>query len=193
MRGPEVRFNKNGWVPFDPTPSPNSPWAMRYGSVSLATGFQQVIRSRFMDIFIEAPGRALGDISGFGGPLLLLVPAGAVLAVLAWLLSRRTRRRGRWHERPKIAYTALSGKQRAEVLKLYQQALRQLRRQGQPVRLAHQTPQEYLASVSWHDGERQQALQRLTEWASSAAYDPDPLPDDLHHRARRLLAQLVGG
>ena len=72
---------------------------------------------------------------------------------------------------------------------LYRQALSQLRRQGQPARLAHQTPQEYLAPVSWDDSDRQQALERLTEWAYSAAYDPGPLPDDL---ARRLLAQLAG-
>ena len=189
----EVRFKKHGWVPFDPTPSPNFPWAMGYGNVSLATGFQQVIRSHFMDIFIGGPGRALGDISGFGGPILLLVPAGAAIAILAWFALRRTRRRTPGYEGSDIAYTALADNQRAEVLKVYRQALRQPRRQGQPVRLAHQTPQEYLASVSWGDSGQQQALERLTEWASSAAYDPGPLPDDLAHRARRLLTQLVSG
>ena len=88
-------------------------------------------------------------------------------------------------------YTRLAGPGRAQVRTVYQQALQRLHRRGHPPRLPRQTPQEYLASVSWKEGEHLEAFQQLSHWASAAAYDPTPLPDDLPQRARELLELLT--
>ena len=76
----EIRFEDHGWVPFDPTPAPTSPWAMGFGNASLAAGFQQVLRSGFMSLVVEAPGRMLSNVASFqsSGPILValtLLPA----------------------------------------------------------------------------------------------------------------------
>ena len=190
----EVRFEEHGWVPFDPTPQPDSPWAMGFGDASLAMGFQQVIRNGFMGLVIEAPGRALGDIASFQGPGLLLGATAVVLVSLAgtvvWLARHHSRRRGSGKERPASPYTLLAGAGRTELRKVYQQALQRLHRQGHPPPLAHQTPREYLASLPWNEREPMEAFRRLSEGASAAAYNPGPLADDLPQQAWQWLRQL---
>ena len=190
----EVRFEKYGWVPFDPTPAPNSPWATGYGDVSLAQGFQQVIRSGLVSFAVDAPGRMLNSLVNFQGARSFVAATWLLLTGLAgilWLLRwQRSRRRNGMGKEPNSRYTALAGPGRTEIRRAYQRALRLLRRRGYPPRLPHQTPQEYLAWVSRDEGAPDEPFRQLTQLASAAAYDSRPLPDDLPLKAGDLLKQL---
>ena len=189
----EVRFERSGWVPFDPTPHPNSPWALGAGNSFLALGLQQALRNTIGGFIIDAPA---GAVSGLGS-ILGEMPGAAVMALavgvlagllalpLRWLLRGRHRARGE-EVRP---YSALPGRGREQMRQVYGDALRLLRKRGPP-RLAHQTAHEYQAMVSSERPELGGALLRLTEWATAAAYDPAPFPEAMPEEARRLLREM---
>ena len=188
--GVEVKFRRFGWVAFDPTPSPNSPWALGFGDTGLAVGLQQFLRAGFLGLMMDAPSRAFGNIAtplaGLGVGTAL-----AVAAAVALLALRRARRSGA-AAKGSFAYSRLAGARREEMRRVYRQAVEVLQRGDQPLRLAHQTPYEYAASVSWADGESKEAFRQLSEWVAKAAYDPVPLPEELLTRARELLRRLAG-
>ena len=124
----EIRFERCSWVPFDPTPAPNSLWAMGFGSASLALGFQQILHSAFIGFAIEAPAKALGSMARLQDPGLLLGAVSLIFAsltgVLALLLWRRSRRQSNGKRESTNPYTLLVGPGRTEVRKAYKQALR---------------------------------------------------------------------
>ena len=186
----EVKFRRYGWVAFDPTPSPNSPWALGFGDTGLAVGLQQIFRTGFLGLMMDAPSRVVGNVvtplAGLG-----VAAALAVVVAAAFLVVRRTRRHG-VASRRSFTYSLLAGTRREEMRRVYRQAVEGLQRRGQPLRLAHQTPYEYAESVSWSDGESKEAFRQLSEWVARAAYDPVPLPEELLRRARDLLGRLAG-
>ena len=187
----EVKFTKHGWVAFDPTPSPNSPWALGFGDTGLAVGFQQLLRTGFAGLLVDAPGRALGEVATPQAGLLLAIGAAvAVVAAMAWLLLRRADRR-RDDGGSDLAYSRLDGARRDEMRRIYLQAAGRLRHGCEPLRLAHQTHHEYSSSVSMADPKSKEAFQRLSDWATRAAYDPVPLSEDLLKHARELLARMT--
>ena len=185
----EVKFRRHGWVAFDPTPSPNSPWALGFGDTGLAVGLQQILRTGFLGLMMEAPSRAFGNVAT---PLAAL-GVGTALAVavaMAFLVLRRARPDG-VAARGSFTYSRLAGTRREEMRRVYRQAVEELQRRGQPLRLAHQTPYEYAESVVWSDGESKEAFRQLSEWVAKAAYDPVPLPEELLKRARELMGRLA--
>ena len=115
----EVRFKRFGWVPFDPTPHPDSPWALGKGSSSLARGIQQTLRSAIGGFTIDAPSAAaatLGSVLG-GLPnvaavaLMIGVVIGLLLLPLRWLRGRV----GGSGRDGTPAYSALPGRGREEM------------------------------------------------------------------------------
>lgn len=184
----EVKFRRFGWVAFDPTPSPNSPWALGFGDTGLAVGLQQFLRAGFLGLMIDAPGRAIGNVAT---PLAGLgVATALVVALILGVLGLRRARRNGVAAHGGLAYSRLAGTRREEMREVYRQAVEVLQHGGQPLRLAHQTPYEYAESVSWDDGESREAFRQLSEWVAQAEYDPVPPPEDLLRRARELLGRL---
>ena len=115
----EVRFKRFGWVPFDPTPHPDSPWALGKGSSSLARGIQQTLRSAIGGFTIDAPSAAaatLGSVLG-GLPnvaavaLMIGVVIGLLLLPLRWLRGRV----GGSGRDGTPAYSAIPGRGREEM------------------------------------------------------------------------------
>ena len=193
----EVRFKRFGWVPFDPTPHPDSPWALGKGSSSLARGIQQTLRSAIGGFTIDAPSAAaatLGSVLG-GLPtvaavaLMIGVVIGLLLLPLRWLRGRVGGSGG--YGTP--AYSALPGHGREEMRRVYQEGLRLLRKHGLPSRQAHQGVQEYLAAVSTTSPKLGEALRRLTGWTAAAAYNPAVFSEKAPEEARLLLKEMRRG
>ena len=55
----EVKFSTFGWVPFDPTPRPDSPWAVDSGFTRATKSLQQVLRAEVKELIPEAPSSML--------------------------------------------------------------------------------------------------------------------------------------
>ena len=189
----EVRFEESGWVAFDPTPQPNSPWAMGFGSGNLALGGPAPAP--------KLPGRGPGGRSGgararlenpFGGPVALPLAAlgMTLLAALAVLGALRFRRTGGSAAVPPQLYTSLAGADREEVRRAYREALRLLSRRGLSPKLPHQGVEEYLATLSAGAQRPEEAFTELTALSSRASYDPRPFPQALGVHARTLLQGL---
>lgn len=47
----EIKFKRFGWVPFDPTPRPDSPWALDVGYAAATSSLQQALRSNLQEVF----------------------------------------------------------------------------------------------------------------------------------------------
>ena len=189
----EVRFREHGWVPFDPTPAPNSPWAAGFGSSSIALGFQQALRDRMAGLFSVASAGVVAGLSGpLGGGSWLALPLAALAVaavVLVALAVRRLglRRRNSHEARP---YGLLRDAEREAARRVYSRALRLLRRRGNPQRLPHQGMQEYLAEVTSEGSVAGDAFARITASASAASYDPRPFPGQRVEDARSALRGL---
>ena len=173
----EIKFRNSGWVPFDPTPRPDSPWALDVGYVEATRGVQQAMRAQLKDLVVDGPSSALrGTAALFGayGPAWL---AGAVLAAALLLvgafLTRRSRARAR-RTGPE-EYSLLRDRDREAVRKAYSKAVKILGRKGYPVRQAHQGPVDYVLSLKargFHVPAVFYALSRIT---TQALYDPSPM------------------
>ena len=189
----EVRFDRAGWVPFDPTPRPDSPWALGVGSLSLTQGLQQTLRSAIGGFVIDAPGGAFSEVGGLlgdaPGAVGLLLSIGLILGMVAvplrWLLRQRRGERANAQK-----YSALQGQGREEMRRVYGEALRLLRRRGLPPRPAHLSAREYAAEAAVARPDLRDGLRRLTEWATRAAYDPAPFPEAAAQEARRVVREM---
>jgi transglutaminase-like putative cysteine protease len=189
----EVRFREHGWVPFDPTPAPNSPWATGFGSSSLAAGFQQTLRRYLGGILLDAPASVLSGVKGslgIGLGLVLaiggLVALASLLLALPWALRRR-----RGVDRNAHRYAPLAGEARERVRRAYREALRRLERHGFPARRPHQGAAEYLTAMAEGRSNPEPAFVEITALVSAASYDPRHFPDALAERAHRLLGELA--
>ena len=181
----EVRFKRFGWVPFDPIPQPNSPWALGAGSSYLTLGIQQTLRNTIGGFVINAPATTLSGLGSVvgglpamaNGALMMGVIAGLLALPLRWLL--RHRRAGIGGGKP---YTTLPGREREE--------MRLLRKRDLPSRAAHQSLNEYAVAASAMHPEVRRTLRQLTEWVAAAAYDPAPFPEAIPEQARGILRDL---
>ena len=189
----EVRFERFGWVPFDPTPGPNSPWALGAGSSYLTLGIQQTLRNTIGGFVIDAPAATLSGLGSVVGGmptmanvvLFIGVIASLLALLLRWML--RHRRAGTGGGKP---YTTLPGREREEMRLVYRRAVRLLRKRELPPRAAHQSLNEYEVVASAVHPEVRHTLQQLTEWVAAAAYDPAPFPEAIPEQARGLLRDL---
>jgi hypothetical protein len=169
----EIKFEQYGWVPFDPTPRADSPFATDIGYAGATAGLQQMLRAQLGDI-VQTSGSAIttGVTSLFQGPGLiafLVVMGGMTLAIVVrfrrwrWRRTRRTR-----------GYTRLVGGGRENVVSVYRRALRTLEGKGYPPRQANQAPGDYLAHLETAGLHMPVPFRDLSHRAAIALYDPRP-------------------
>ena len=190
----EIKFMRAGWVPFDPTPRPDSPWAFDVGYIEATRGLQQIMRTGLKDALVEGPSAALGSatsVLGAYGPSWLV---GALLAALigavgAVLLRRAKGRPGAGRLE---GYTLLRDTERDAVRKIYRSALRVLARKGYPGRPAHQGPGDYIADLGARSLPVPAAFRSISMHAAHALYDPSPLGRDTVEHLKRSLRSLRG-
>jgi hypothetical protein len=174
----EIKFVRAGWVPFDPTPRPDSPWALDVGAVEATRGIQQVMRSQLKDFVTDGPSAALGGLTGLAGarsPWLVWGPTLAVLAALVYVLIRRRGPRAagqRW-----AGYSMMRDADRDSVRKAYGKALRVLDRKGYPERSPDQGPMDYLEALLARGLQVPPAFEAISRRAAVALYDPSPMAD----------------
>ncbi|MBI4329526.1 MAG: transglutaminase domain-containing protein [Chloroflexi bacterium] len=177
----EVRFQKQGWVPFDPTPAPNSPWALGVADRSLALGLQHILREQFGGLLLGAPREALVALASLSQEAMLLVVLVVfgllALAGIGLVLLKMRRERVRHAPADAPPYTMLPGQERQAMRQMYRQALAILERRGYPPKAAWLSLQEYRGTIdAWASTEVADSFAELTRYAASAFYDPRAFP-----------------
>lgn len=169
----EIKFERHGWVPFDPTPRPDSPFATDIGYAGATAGLQLMLRAQVGDI-VQGSSTAFssGLTSLFGSTgmaaLVIVLGSGALAIVIRfrrWRWTRTRRRRG---------YTRLTGDGREGVMSVYHRALRTLESKGYPKRQPHQAPGDYLAHLETAAVYVPMPFRDLSRRADAALYDPRP-------------------
>ena len=191
----EIKFNGHGWVPFDPTPRPDSPWALDPGYAGASRSLQQVLRGQFKDFVIDAPAAAAGAIASiFSGRgqqagAALLAATALVLAFVALAMARRLikSRRAR-----RDGYSMLEGLDRLEIRRVYSKALRVLARKGYPRRQDHESPDDYMERLLSLGLPIPEEFRQMSRQAAHALYDPLPLLRIPEHDGKRGLRALRG-
>ena len=196
----EIKFQRYGWVPFDPTPRPDSPWALDVGYIKATRGLQQAMRSRLKDLVVDQPSSALRGIAGrldgsnsarMAGTLII----GAVLIVGVGLAVARRRRGGTRRDRS-ADYALLQDGERELARKAYLRALNVLERKGYPQRPSHQGPVGFVASLRSQGLHVPEALETISRRAARVLYDPSPLQGNVaeemktHLKAVRALPKI---
>ncbi|MBM3926361.1 MAG: DUF4129 domain-containing protein [SAR202 cluster bacterium] len=189
----EIKFQRHGWVPFDPTPRPDSPWALDPGAARTASNLQQALITEIQ--------QSLGSVTGFvetsaasisasaQTPITKAALSGAGFAFLSLGLVVAARRRRPLPLSSDSLYASLDSVARIEIRASYLRALKVLARRGFPPRLPHQSPGYYLESLL-ASAQVPHEFAELTGIASQALYSPDPPSGVPVQRARMLLAQL---
>ena len=189
----EINFKRSGWVPFDPTPRPDSPFGFSKGSLQQTRSLQQIMRHGVRGALIDGPSTALNGVASFFGddsPVKKVAAASVPLlssVVLGVALMNRARR-SRTHEPPASA-GGFEGA-RAEMARLYRRSLVAMRRKGYPERQLHQTPGEYIEALRAMGLRVPEPFEQLSLRAGDAFYNPRPFPHADVESARRLLGEL---
>jgi hypothetical protein len=187
----EVYFANQGWVPFDSSPRGNLPSAVRTGS-----GVGLLFRSGVGDTVFGAVKSAQTELAGavlklLRNPVLSIVAPLLMLValVLRWLYTRQDK--GRTRPRRSLEYKArLAGEDRRELLSLYGQLERLLRRKPGIRREPWQTVAGFTGLATAVDPRVQSQLTWFTRAVWHAAYDPRELPSGLVEEARRRLRRI---
>ena len=187
----EVKFNTFGWVPFDPTPRPDSPWAVDSGFTAATKSFQQVLRAEVGDLIPEAPlSGAAGLFSQQHAPRVALLASLAGILLIALTVIRVARKRQNRGHDPLHQYATLPGDGRNEVRRVYRKALRLLKRKGYPQQQAHQSPEDYLTALRELGIRIPDAFQAISGYTAEALYDPRPFGDPTAREAIERLKEL---
>jgi hypothetical protein len=190
----EIKFRNHGWVPFDPTPRPDSPWALDPGAARTASNLQQALVSEIQQSFdrvtdlVEISARSLS--ASAQTPTAKAALSGAGFAFLSLGMVVAVRRRRPLSPSADHLYTAMYGATRIEIRDIYLRALRLLARRGYPPRLPHQSPGGYLQSLLASSDRVPSEFAELTDIVSQALYAPNPPSPVQSQRARILLLQL---
>jgi hypothetical protein len=110
--------------------------------------------------------------------------------VLGWRRFRGPGRRRRDGWDSGLVYSSLPGEGRRELLQLYRQMEKLLRRRGAEERMPWQTVGEYTALAASENLEAQAQLSWFADAVWYAAYNPDKLPAGLLAEGRQRLARL---
>ena len=187
----EVKFNTFGWVPFDPTPRPDSPWAVDSGFTRATKSLQQVLRAEVEDLIPEAPSSMLSGAADLFSvqhtPRAALMASLAIILLLALTAIRVARKRQNRGHDPLHQYATLPGNSRNEMRRVYHKALRLLKRKGYPQRQAHQSPEDYLSVLRELGIQVPDAFQTISSRTTEALYDPRPFS---HPTARETIERL---
>ena len=173
----EIKFRRHGWVPFDPTPRPDSPWALDPGFSGATESLQQVLRGQVKDLVMVGPGAAGDAISTLfsdGGAAAAGLGVAGVAAILALFISTMLRRRSGRIMR-EAGYSILQGTDRESVVKAYLKSVRILTRKGYPERDVHQSPGDYMDELERLGLAVPAPFRHLSVQASQALYDPSDL------------------
>lgn len=183
----EIKFHRSGWVAFDPTPRPDVTLGSERGWVSLG----------LMDFMGGGFGGTVSTLAGGWSlawlpfqQLWIWLVALSVVVIGGALVLLAVSRRGGGRGVETFGYTTMEGELRQEVLVTYHRMLRLLARKGLMTKKATQTPWEYTRRVLLHIDGGQEAVEWLTQAATTAAYDPRPVSPTMATEAQERLADL---
>ena len=167
----EVYFPDHGWVPFDPTPGwTPQPYPTPAQNWLFANNGQ--LFSQLTGLNLPLGAMASGALAGaaFFTPFLIGATLLVGLVLLVWFLFKRFK--PLWVGNKKRRYSAIDGNPaRRQILALYRQGSRVLRRRKHPQRKPWETVTEYAHRVGNFS-----PFDRLSQLAEVAAYRPQP-PD----------------
>ncbi|MFC1847265.1 transglutaminaseTgpA domain-containing protein [Chloroflexota bacterium] len=183
----EIHFQRYGWVVFDPTPRPDAAIGFATGRNSVYFALEDLTGITFAGILSPLAGNfSLGPHSIPVWVWGVLLGGGITITILALLLTRHKTR-----TRQEIkGYSVLDGEERSVILNLYRKMIALLIKKGLPSRQLYQTPCEYATIVCSQIPDSRELVEWLSQAASSAAYDPNPLNQSTVPEARRKLAAL---
>ena len=189
----EIDFIEQGWVAFDPTPRPDSPWALDAGFTNATRTLQDAMRGQFAGWLRVVPTAATGavvavtSVDGLPGVALTLSVAFVLVALWVSIAKLGLRRARTEHGN---GYRLLGGAARGEAVRAYLRALRLMRRRGYPKRQAHESPADYVTKLESQDFLVPNTFRRISRLATCALYDPAPLDSGIVHEGWRLLKTL---
>ncbi len=183
----EIQFQRHGWVAFDPTPRPDAAMGFATGRNWVYFALEDFTGITFAGILSPLAGNfSFGPLSVPGWVWVVLPSAVVATTVLALLLNRRKVR-----IRQEIkGYSVLDGEARRAILNLYRKMVALLVKKGLPSRQLHQPPYDYATIICSQIPDSRELVEWLSQAASSAAYDPNPLSQSILPDARRRLAEL---
>ncbi len=183
----EIHFRRYGWVAFDPTPRPDVALGFATQRNWLYFGLERFTKVTFTALLSPMVGSV--SVGRFSVPgwiwILLLIVAGAAVGLVLLFLRRR-----RLTGPTAIGYTVLDGASRSAMLNLYRKMVVLLGKKGLPSRHPYQPLYEYAASIGSRVPQAGKLVERLTQAASSAAYDPEPFSFETVIAARQWLRSL---
>jgi hypothetical protein len=178
-------------VPFDSAPCtdlliPDQPNSRLYRL------FQSGVGEKIYGAAKVAPSQLAGPLLDvLRNPAISIIAPFLVFVVLKlrWFYTRSARREGAGRE-VGLAYTKLAGKQRRELLKLYYQVEKLLRRKFGARRMPWQTVADYTRLPATGKPEVRGHLSWFTRAVWHAAYNPEELPSGLVEEVRARLNRL---
>lgn len=190
----EVYFEGQGWVPIDSAPRPDIKLLFDEGAGS-GFLFQGGFGEKAFKAVQATPGKVAETIPDLMNNQALWVGSVVLFFVVSvglswrrfqWLGRRRREGRGTG-----LAYSALSGEERREVLKLYRRAEKLLHQTiDVEQRESWQTVGEHNSWATAGGTELREQVSWFTRAVWQVAYNPDNLPSGLAVEARQRLARL---
>ncbi len=191
----EIKFQEHGWIPFDPTPRVDSPWALDVGYAGATSDLQKILRGKiieFANLGTTAASTGLTALTGTGVGVIMVAPLTLVLALLSAFLVWMVRRRNQARLDQALVYSRLQGGSRDQLKRAYRKGLTVLTRRGYPRRQPHQSPEDYLAMLRESGFSIPEAFQQLSRHATEAIYNPKVIDDEAMGAVKRLLQDLRG-
>ena len=189
----EIKFIGHGWVAFDPTPRPDSPWALDAGSIGATRTVQDVMRARFANWLLRMPGVATGAVAAVTTfnelPVFMAILSASVVFAALWTFFVKLRRR-RSPRRRVGGYGSLAGPSRRKVVRDYLKALNLLKLRGYPVRQVHERPVDYITNLESQGLPVPNTFCGISRLATQALYDPASPELDAGDESWKLLSAM---
>lgn len=187
----EIFFARNGWAPFDSAPREDIVLPGDSGS-RLHRVFQSGVGENIYGAMKAAPKQlAAPSLEALQNPLIAVLAPVLLLSglVLRWLYVRSKEGKAIGRD-SRLVYTRLAGNQRRDLLNLYHQVERMLRRKIKVRRHPWQTVGDYAKLPAGGSPEVQGHLSWFTRAVWHAAYGTEELPDGMVDEARSRLKRL---
>ena len=187
----EIYFADHGWIPFDSSPRGNIA-SVGAGVAKAGYFFNAGVGDTVVGAVKSAPAQLVNvALALVRNPLFSIMAPLLLLAgmVLRWVYYRSYKERStrRWTS----TYSAtLGGEARRELLRLYSQVEKLLRRKSGIRRKPWQTVGDFASKMGTTDSRVQSQLAWFTPAVWDAAYNPEDVPTDLVDEARRHLVDL---
>jgi transglutaminase-like putative cysteine protease len=183
----EIHFREHGWVPFDPTPAASQGEA---GALPLPrwNGLLPWQHSQ-LGLPLTSPGSvALTRLVTFGGwgniaPWPLVILGFVFILALIGALGLQGHRPASKHKDEPFCYSRLGDPQRIMAIKLFRKLENLLAKDGFRRRQTSETIAEYAGVASRFLPAKQEDMKWLAEVTARAAYDPQPMGEELVREA----------